>query len=139
MVFSLLMFIDYHKKNSTQQKGVVADFFYLERRKNFYNCETVKSFLLRLNETLERVSASLARKFIVMLNNFLVSSGALKHGEYIINIKEALEMGIPERVKRMREEIATEAATKATAEATAEATATTALKKRQGICKYTEV
>jgi len=126
MVFSLLMFIDYHKKNSTQQKGVVADFFYLERRKNFYNCETVKSFLLRLNETLERVSASLARKFIVMLNNFLVSSGALKHGEYIINIKEALEMGIPERVKRMREEIATEAATKATAEATA----TTVLKKR---------
>ena len=64
------MFIDYHKKNSTQQKGVAADFFYLERMKNFYNCETVKSFLLRLNETLERVSASLARKFIDMLNNF---------------------------------------------------------------------
>ncbi len=95
----------------------------------FYNCETVKSFLLRLNETLERVSASLARKFIDMLNNFLVSSGVLKHGEYITNIKEALEMGIPERVKRMREEIATEDATKATAEATA----TTALKKTRNL------
>ena len=57
---------------------------------------------------------------MVMLNDFLVNTGAIKKGEYITNIKEALQMGIPERVKRMRDEIANEAAAQATAQATAE-------------------
>ena len=60
--------------------------------------------------------AEVLGKFMVMLNDFLVNTGAIKKGEYITNIKEALQMGIPERVRRMRDEIANEAAAQATAE-----------------------
>ena len=43
-----------------------------------------------------------------MLNDFLVNTGALKKGEYITNIKEALQMVFPKRVRRMRDEIVNE-------------------------------
>ena len=64
-----------------------------------------------------------------MLNDFLVNTGAIKKGEYITNIKKALQMGIPERVKQMRDEIANEAAAQAAAQATAQATAETSKNK----------
>ena len=101
-------------------KGISSDLFYIERMKNIYNYESICTLFDRLNSSFEHISESLLGKFMGMLNDFLVNTGALKKGEYITNIKEALQMGIPERVRRMRDEIANEAATQAAAQATAD-------------------
>ena len=108
---------------------ISSDLFYIERMKNVYDYENICTLFNRLNSSFEHLSESLLGKFMGMLNDFLVNTGAIKKGEYITNIKEALQMGIPERVKQMRDEIANEAAAQAAAQATAQATAETSKNK----------
>ena len=50
------------------------------------------------------------------MNYFLVNTGVLKKYEYIKNINDILQIYIPEKVKRMCEEIANEATALTTAE-----------------------
>ncbi len=87
---------------------------------NVYDYENICTLFNRLNSGFKHFFESLLEKFMDVLNNYLVNTGEHKKGEYIINIKNALQIGIPERVKRMRDEMANEAIAQTATQATDE-------------------